>query len=176
MKIRVENPCSYKGDIYRFTFDFNDWLGGEIASRVEESEAFTKKYGKDWTLNFNWDTGRRIKQPKLSGSWIDRKYKELSCTIALPYARHTSPEQKAYVPELRQVLERLTDFLSQEQIDTSKLKKDTEVLLKLCVSRPGMLKHDPHPYTFDAEKKAAARLVRSKKVSSSKKTPLFAAA
>ena len=52
MQIEVDGPCCYKGDVYRFTFEFEKWMEGEIGKLVEESEGFTKKHGKDWTLFF----------------------------------------------------------------------------------------------------------------------------
>lgn len=148
MKIRVESPCSYKGDVYDFTLDFGDWLERELESRLIESEPFRTKFGKGWTLTFAWNTHRRIKQPKLSGSWIDRKHKEMRCMFDLPFFRRTPAEPKAYVPQLRQFIGQLATFLSHEQIDVSKVVKDIETLLARFVSRPGMLEYDPHPYTF----------------------------
>ena len=148
MKIQVEGPCVYKGDIYRFTWDFGRWLGGAIESRLEESEAFIKKYGKDWRLTFGWNTGSRVKKPRLSGPFVDRKYKAMRCVFELPSFRYTSPDPKAYLPVLKQYLEELAAFLTRERVDTSRIERDTESLLKEFVSKPGMLQLDPHPYTF----------------------------
>lgn len=148
MKIRIESPCSYKGDIYRFTWDFSAWLGAELTDLLKESDAFIEKYGKDWTLTFGWNTGQRIKKPKLSGPFVDRKYKAMRCVFELPFFRRTAPEATAYVPELKQFLKQIVAFLAHEQVDAAQIEKDTAVLLEQFVVRPGMLKHDPHPYTF----------------------------
>ena len=163
MKIRVEIPWGYKGDVYDFTLYFGDWLQRELESRLIEAEAFTAKYGKDWTLTFAWNTEKRIKQPKLSGHWTDRKHKEMRCMFDLPYFRRVPADPQAYVPQIRQFLHEVAAFLSREQIDTSKLERDIEQLLEQFCVRPGMIEYDPHPYTFDAEKKAAKRLVLSEK-------------
>jgi hypothetical protein len=148
MQIEVDGPCCYKGDVYRFTFEFEKWMEGEIGKLVEESEGFTKKHGKDWTLFFRWDTGRRIKKPQLSGPRMDRKYQQIRWHFDFPSFRHTSPSPKAYVPVLAEFLKQVVAVLTQEGVDASRLEKETNALLKQFVSRPGMLEHDPHPYTF----------------------------
>jgi hypothetical protein len=148
MKIEVASPCCYKGDVYRFTDDFEEWLGHELGKCVDESEAFAKKYGKDWKLILGWETGRRIKKTRLGGPWVDRKYKQSRWLFELPGFRYTSPDAKTCVPVLREFLKNVASVLSHEGIDTSRLEKQTNALLKRFVSRPGMLEHDPHPYTF----------------------------
>ena len=164
MKIRVECPCGYKGDVHDFTWGFGIWLAAELENRLIESEAFTTKYGKDWTVTFAWNTEKRIKSPKLSGPWIDRKYKTTRCMFDLPFFRRVPAEPKAYVPQIRQFLERVVAYLSREQIDASRIEKDIEQLLEQFCARPGMLRYDPHPYTFEADEEAAARPARSQKV------------
>ena len=148
MKIRFEAPCLHKGDIYAFTPQFENWLEVQIGKRVEESQAYTKQNGKDWTLFFRWDTGKRLKRPRLAGPWVDRKYKEKRWLIELPSFRYTSPDAKAYVPLVGQFLKSVATVLKEKQINAARLQDESEALLKQFVSQPGMLKHDPHPYTF----------------------------
>jgi hypothetical protein len=174
MKIRVEIPWGYKGDVYDFTIEFVTWLEAELENRIIESEVFTTKYGKDWTLTFAWNTQRRIKQPKLSGHWIDRKNKKMRCMFDLPIFRRVPAEPKAYVPQIRQFLKEVAAFISREQIDASGIEKDIEQLLEQFCARPGMLKHDPHPYTFgtpDDPWGRKAKATASKTVTTKLKSP-----
>jgi hypothetical protein len=148
MHIQIDCLWTHKGDIYCFTSDFLRWMSGELENRVEESEGFRKNHGVGWTLFFQWDTGRRIKKPRLEGPWIDRKCKEKRWRIDLPWFRYTSPDPKAYVPMLRDFLEQLAAILTREQIDASKIETGTELLLRDFASRPRMIEYGPHPYTF----------------------------
>src|SRR5437899_827325 len=117
MNICVRIPPSYKGDIYFFTDDFVAWLEKELGSRAEESEAFAKKFGRDWTLNFAWDKGMRIKTPRLDGPWPDRKYKEMGWGIEVPGFKYALPNPKSYVPAVRQFLECVVAALTKEKVD-----------------------------------------------------------
>jgi hypothetical protein len=149
LRIQVHNLCTYKGDVYLFSFAFYDWLENQLGKRIKESEAFTKEYGKGWTLILRWDTGRRIKKPRLAGPWIDRKCKWVTWEVDLPAFRYTSADPKAYVPMLREVLRHLVIVLNRVQLDASRVEKDIEHLLKYFTSRPKMLEYDPHILTVE---------------------------
>jgi hypothetical protein len=148
MNIEVRASPTDKGDIYEFTAEFQLWLEKELGRLVQESEAFIKKFGKDWRLTFGWDKGKRIKTPRPNGPGIDRKYKEITWVIEVPRFKYDSPRAKSYVPMLRHYLEGIIAILTQEQVDASQIQKALPVLLKRFASRPGMLEYDPHPYTF----------------------------
>ena len=148
MKIRIENPYTHKGDVYCFTFDFAGWLQNELGTQIEESEAFAKKFGKDWELIFAWRKELRIESRTVTGPWIDRKYKEIRWGIEVPHFELASPNARNYELKLRELLEGIVTILTNEHIDGSKIQEAIPVLLRRFSSQLNMLKHDPHPYTY----------------------------
>lgn len=152
LNIYVENPTGYKGDVYDFTWKFTTWLDKELGSRARESDTFAKKYGRDWKVEFGWDKIRRIKSPRPTGPWIDRKYKHIRWVIEVPFLNFTSANPRSYVRVLRQFLESISGVLADEEIDVSEIQKAIPNLLKSFVLLPEMLEHDPHPYTYGTPK------------------------
>src|ERR1043166_8056280 len=148
------HDCYEVGDLYEFTERFADWWRDELEKRVPDSKEFAKKYGKGWRLNvtFRCD-GQRRKKTNLLGPFKDRHGKSVSWFIELPTFRFKSPHAKAYVPLMRRFLEQLVIVLAREQIDPSKIQKDSKRLLQRFASQPGMIEESLE-LSMETEKKA----------------------
>jgi hypothetical protein len=127
-------------DRYNFSDKFEQWWEKELRKRIPDSKEFAQKHGKGWGLSVTFRAPKGKRKPNLEGPFDDRYLK--SWYIELPSFRYMSPEPKAYVPLLRQFLAQLAILLEREQIDATKLRKDSPLLLKRFASQRGMLEYD----------------------------------
>jgi hypothetical protein len=152
----IFNGCDWydQGDSYRFTDKFGQWWGRELRKRIATSKEFAKKYGKNWGLSITFRALKGTRKPGLLGPCEDLYPNCTGWYILLPSFRYKSPDLKAYVPLLRQFLAELVSLLQREQIDATKLRKDSGLLLKRFTSQRGMLEYDDlDDYIAAAEKK-----------------------
>jgi hypothetical protein len=143
MKLSFHGCDQYESDdAYEFTDKFEQWWEKELGKRLPDSKEFAKKHGTSWGLSIAFRAPRRTSKPSLLGPFNDRYLKWTAWYIVLPSFRYKSPDARTYVPLLRQFLEQFALVLQSEQIDPTKLRKDSELLLKRFASQRGMLEYD----------------------------------
>jgi len=143
MKLSFSGCDQYEaGDRYQFSTGFEEWWAKELGKRIPDSKAFEKKHGKSWGLAFAFRAPGGNRKPRLLGPFDERHLKWREWYIELPSFRYKSPDPKAYVPLLRQFLNQLAIVLEREQVDATKLRKDSELLLQRFASQRGMLERD----------------------------------
>jgi hypothetical protein len=142
MKLSFHVDWYERGDTYHFTHTFEQWWETELEKRIPDSKEFAKKHGKSWGLALAFRAPKGARKPSLLGPVDEPGYKWREWCIVLPSFRYKSPDSKAYVPLLRQFLQQVGIVLEREQIDPTKLRKDSELLLKRFASKRGMLEYD----------------------------------
>jgi hypothetical protein len=149
--------CYEFGDAYQFSHDFDEWWEKELAKRIPDSAAFVKKHGTGWALSLAFRAPKGRRKPNLLGPFNDRYTKWRAWYIELPSFRYKSPDPKTYVPLLRQVLDQLAIVPEREEIDATKLRKDSELLLKRFASK--QFNTPALPVVQKSEKITAERMV-----------------
>ena len=138
MEIRISSAALQTGD---FTPAFTTWITVELKRRVEQSEAFVSKYGKDCALEFAWVVLKRFKEPRILLNHVP-EFNAIRCHMMLPFTC-TSYTPKEYAKVVKQFLEGVTTVLRRIDIDPTGVLEDTPKLLTYFVSHPGMLEAAP---------------------------------
>jgi hypothetical protein len=137
-------------DAYQFTVKFEEWWEKELRKRMGSDAAFIKRHGKGWWLAFTFQARKGTKKVRCLGPDIQRNCvsdppHHRNWCVELPSFRFKSPNAKAYVPLMRQLLEQFALVLERERIDASRIRKDSEPLLKRFASQTGMLIRESDP-------------------------------
>lgn len=124
-----------------FTPAFLTWFAKELGNRIELSQAFVSKYGRDNHLLLAWVVLRRFKKPRIVfGHALD--YKRISTHICLPF-RCTTSTPTEYAKVVNDLLDSLATVLKQMDIDPTRVIHDAPKLIAHFITHPEMLEVPP---------------------------------
>ncbi len=122
-----------------FSYTFEKWLAAQLNKRVQPSDSFAKKYGRDWLLIFVIDPNESVPEEKIWKPEILRQRKELEWTVTAPFPDFGPLEPSFYSRPVRLIIKKVATMLGQFGIDSSKILQDLPTLMKHFEAEPKMV-------------------------------------
>jgi hypothetical protein len=150
------------GANFPFTYIFQHYISDQIEALISPSDRFIELYGGGYEITFLLSAKKTTRDNQILGPTVYKKTKDVEYSIFLPY-RVIKKNPDVLPTALRYLIKGICSVLESLEIDTTKIKKTQEAMIKHICSTPSMLDDEDEDEPIRLPEKRETKGTRSQK-------------